>query len=95
MWGRNDKEPVEPDPELISRMRDEIRDELRQLDMKDLLLESATNARIAVRVLYRVQEPRIRRLEQRDMVTRGVLVFVAVTLPVLVALFEFIGNMGA
>lgn len=95
MWGRGDKEPVEPDPELISRMRDEIRDELRQLDMKDLLLESATNARIAVRVLYRVQEPRIRRLEQRDMVTRGVLVFVAVTLPVLVALFEFIGNMGA
>lgn len=95
MWGRGDKEPVEPDPELISRMRDEIRDELRNLEMKDLLLESATNARIAVRVLYRVQEPRIRRLEQRDAVTRGILLFVAVSLPILVAVFEFVGNMGA
>jgi DNA-directed RNA polymerase subunit F len=53
------------DPETVNEFRREIRQGLDKMGDREIVIEAATNAWVAVRILHRIQEPRIRRLELR------------------------------
>lgn len=78
------------DQETVNEMRREIRDELKHLTTKELLLESAVNSRVAVRVLYRGVVPRVAKLERNQGILFGVCGVLAILLPGMIAFFELV-----
>jgi hypothetical protein len=82
-------EEAKLDPEAVAKMREEFREQLQHMDIKDLLLEAAVNSRVAVRVLYRNVEPRISKLETRGQVLVGILISLNAILPVVFGTIGF------
>jgi len=73
----------ELDPETINAWRQYFRQEMEHQDPRDIMIEGAVNARIAVRVLYRIFEPRLRDVEVRQKIFLGVVVTLSIVLPIL------------